>query len=383
MPLQPIESLSPAAAVSLSPGPLRVLILTADLPPANWSGIGIAVANEARALARLGHAVTLLASGDREISHCGGVTFRPLPRDHFPQDLGRFDRIHLHSLSLAPLGLEVARRWSVPLLYTAHMLVRTELPLATDERNGATVEAWIELQQRVFRAADHVRFLNHIERELAISLCPSLRARSSVLPHGLEPAPEPSVPAAERDPLIVFSGRLCRNKGADIAAHALGLALARLPGWTALIAGGHGDADCTRLVESIAARSAGRICTPGWQPHDELQRAVARAALVVVPSRYEPFGLAALEALRLGAPVLAADTGGLAEILRHDLGVLVPASAEVQEWADAIVALAIDLPLRESLTARGPAAIQQHFNAYTQAEALVRLLPPASSSRAA
>jgi len=404
MRLKPIESLSPVAAVSLSPWPLRVLILTADLPPANWSGIGIAVENEARALAKLGHTVTVLAADlggpgrgiwvpQVSILRPGseaptkpdweGITVQGLPRDRFPQDVGRFDRIHLHALALAALGLEAARRWTVPLLYTAHMLLRTELPPDSDERIGARAGAWMELQHTVFDKADHVRFLNQAEREMAISLCPGLRTRSSVLAHGLEPAVEPPVPAEEREPLIVFSGRFCRNKGVDIAAESIELALARLPGWTGLIAGGHGDPDCTRLVESIAARSEGRIRTPGWLAHDELQRVVAHAGLVVVPSRYEPFGLAALEAMRQGTAVLASDTGGLSEILRPDLGLLMSPSAGPADWAEAIVALAADLPLRQRLAARGPATVQQHFNARTQAEALVRLLPPGTNSRAA
>jgi len=420
MRLQPTESLSPAAAVTAPNGPLRVLILTADLPPAHWSGIGIAVENEARALARLSHAVTILGaspsvSADQEIwvpqvsilrpgsdttsaerderawvpqvsplrpgseaptkSDWEGVTVRHLPRNHFPQDLPRFDRIHLHSLALADLATECARRWQIPLLYTAHMLLGSELP---DQAAG-----WRDAQNRLFRTADHVRFLNHSEREQATALNLGLRARSSVLAHGMEPSAHPVIPATNRQPFIVFSGRFCRNKGADIAAEAIELALARLPGWTALLAGGHGDPDCAHLIESAAACSRGRIRTPGWLPHNDLQQAVADAAMVLVPSRYEPFGLAALEALRAGTPVIAADTGGLSEMLRPDCGVLLPPSASPEKWADAIVALAADLPLRQLLADRGPAHLQQHFNALAQAQAMLQLLPPASRSRAA
>ena len=61
----------------------------------------------------------------------------------------------------------------------------------------------------------------------------------------------------------------------------------------------------------------------GFVPDDELRALLARAACVVIPSLYEPFGIVALEGMAAGAPTIVARTGGLAEIVEGtDAGVL-------------------------------------------------------------
>ena len=57
------------------------------------------------------------------------------------------------------------------------------------------------------------------------------------------------------------------------------------------------------------------IEVPGYLPDDDLRAAIHRAGCVVIPSLYEPFGVVALEALAGGAPLIVADTGGLAELV--------------------------------------------------------------------
>ncbi len=53
----------------------------------------------------------------------------------------------------------------------------------------------------------------------------------------------------------------------------------------------------------------------GFVPDEDLRSLLHRAACVVIPSLYEPFGIVALEAMAAGAPTIVARTGGLAEIV--------------------------------------------------------------------
>lgn len=55
----------------------------------------------------------------------------------------------------------------------------------------------------------------------------------------------------------------------------------------------------------------------GWLDRHALHCAMRDADVVVVPSRYEPFGLVALEAMAMGTPVIAMEVGGLGEMIHH------------------------------------------------------------------
>lgn len=58
-------------------------------------------------------------------------------------------------------------------------------------------------------------------------------------------------------------------------------------------------------------------CVMEWMERSELLNLLPVADVVLVPSRYEPFGLIALEAMLQGVPVIGNDTGGLSEIIHH------------------------------------------------------------------
>ena len=82
-----------------------------------------------------------------------------------------------------------------------------------------------------------------------------------------------------------------------------------------------------------------------------MQPLIEQAAIVVVPSLGEGFGMVALEAMERGRAVIAASVGGLPEIV-GGAGVLVP-SGEVEPLRAAFVELARDLPRIEALGAAG------------------------------
>ncbi len=91
--------------------------------------------------------------------------------------------------------------------------------------------------------------------------------------------------------------------------------------------------------------------------HASVDELLACADLFLLPSRNESFGLAALEALACGVPVIATDTGGLPELVRHgETGFLFPLGA-VEEMGDAGAALLKDFDLwaRFSQAARADA----------------------------
>jgi UDP-glucose:(glucosyl)LPS alpha-1,2-glucosyltransferase len=163
-------------------------------------------------------------------------------------------------------------------------------------------------------------------------------------------------PRVQRQKLILFAGRVVPDKAPDSFIHACALVLPSLPGWRAEIIGADGmsatsrETDYVRLIRDQAAAAGVRFT--GYLDHPLVLEAMTRAAIVVVPSRWnEPFGLTALEALACGAPLIVSPRGGLPEIAGEDAVYVDPEDPE--NIAAAIQALAADPARREALSDAG------------------------------
>ena len=97
--------------------------------------------------------------------------------------------------------------------------------------------------------------------------------------------------------------------------------------------------------------------------HASVDELLACADLLLLPSENESFGLAALEAMACGAPVIATDVGGLPEVVDHGVtGYLFPVGA-VEEMADAAVELLEDGDRHKRFSAAGRRTAVERFSA--------------------
>lgn len=138
-----------------------------------------------------------------------------------------------------------------------------------------------------------------------------------ILPNCFDMAELP--PAQPREKLILFAGRVVADKGPDAFVAACAEALPALNGWTAVVIGADRFSDSspeTNFVQTVrrAAAAAG-VSMFGYRDHPAVLQAMARASIVVMPSRWpEPFGLVAVEAMASGAALIASPRGALAEV---------------------------------------------------------------------
>lgn len=128
-------------------------------------------------------------------------------------------------------------------------------------------------------------------------------------------------------PVLAFVGRMVAQKGVDLVIAALRRLVASR--WRAVILG-TGDPTLERAVVELESELPGRVAA--WVAFDErmARRIYAGADALLVPSRYEPCGMAQMIAMRYGCAPVAHETGGLADTVRdvdlseHPTGLLFP-----------------------------------------------------------
>jgi glycosyltransferase involved in cell wall biosynthesis len=160
---------------------------------------------------------------------------------------------------------------------------------------------------------------------------------------------------------LVVPGRLVHEKGHLDLLQALPSLLAQGRKLRVTFAGGGPlEGDLSREIQRLGLASV--VSMLGPQDHGAMLSAMAEADIVVVPSRFEGFGLTALEGMALGRPVLATTAGGLPEVIEHGVsGWLVPPN-DPAALAQGLANLLGDVPLRARLAAAGRQRAQEKFS---------------------
>lgn len=179
--------------------------------------------------------------------------------------------------------------------------------------------------------------------------------------------------------VIMQAGRLERWKGHSLLMHALGF-LGDLPGWECWVVGGAQrtserayESELRTLVVSRGVRSRVRFLGE----RDDIGTVLAGADIFCQPNAQpEPFGVAIIEALYAGLPVVATDMGGPREILGGQAcGVLVP-PRQPRELAAALRTLVENPEHRRRMGAAGPARARELCDPRSQLRRLHDVLKP-------
>jgi glycosyltransferase involved in cell wall biosynthesis len=234
------------------------------------------------------------------------------------------------------------------------------------------------------RGGPYARWLyNHVV-DAVIAISDGVRAallragvrpeRIRVVPSGIDPAsvePAPGDRAATRERwrvagdaiLVLVLGALERRKGHAVLLDAAGRLDRDAPFLHYVFCG---DGRERRALAAAAARLGDRVVFAGFQR--DVAACLAAADVVALPSLQEGLGVAALEAMAAGRPVVASRVGGLAEVVVEGETGLLAAPGDAAALAAALRTVAGDPALRARLGHGGRARVLARYTAARMAE---------------
>ena len=371
----------------------RILIITSELVPFHYGGIGTQFKSLAAFLKRHGHQVYLLARKPENYnevlyrSHYGEVPLffvdappvQTWPPQHFvyaSEAARRFDEIYPEIRPDLVIFADFNAEGLFLLLQSGNGVYEdTEFLLTINGMNYEVVSAHEGDRQGLFSSVldlPDVRLLLAME-DLCVHLAPrivsptgraweevrqrlGIHKTARIIPNLVDLDlfyPGKTVISEEpRESLILFVGRLDRMKGADLLLKAyFEIAQQVQPAIPRIIFIGR---DCywneygSTFVEywqnRLPEKCRDFVSFLGHVSHDKIRDYLKKATVSVFPSRWEPFGIVCLEALSMGCPVVVSKGTGLEEVLGLALSEFaVPVTEDIQPLAQKILSL---LPMK-------------------------------------
>lgn len=374
------------------PGRLHVCIVTREFPPfAGSGGVGTLYYHLASELLMMGHRVTVVVPAEEDrVFQQGNFSVhhtaqRALPVEGAEAGFARniawsvtamtaLARIHeQHPVDVVDSALWDCEALSIALLprqARPKVVVRLVTPFAVAAQSNGwqpgpdLLALFMGAERALIAAADAVLYISEsiaasiegtygLQRDDRWHLAPCGIAYWPFFDCGQGYNEFPQLDHLPADALrsgriVLFVGRLERRKGVDLVLEAAPRILADDPDAHIVIAG--------RDVEGWIARPlnpalAGRVHFTGEVDDGTREKLLSRAWCLLFPSRYESFGLVALEAFVHGVPVIAARAGAIPEVVQEGRCGLLFDSESAEGLADQVTALLRDPALCERLSA--------------------------------
>lgn len=379
---------------------MRIAILTEVFLP-KIDGVVTRTLRHLEQLAELGHDVLIFATGDApheyagfEVVHVPSLSFQPVyPEIKFglitpviPRRLAQFQPDVVHAINpmwTAGWSSLIASAQGLPLVGSFH----TDVPEYTVRLNIPWAKPAAKWGLRTFHGRAQYNLVTSgpmMERAAQYGI-PNIELWPKAV-DTISFAPEKATadmrsrltggnPAA---PLVIFVGRVSAEKSVERCLPIMETLRTRMPGARFALVG-----DGPQFKEIQRSFERDWITLTGYLSGEELHAAYASGDVLLFPSTTETLGFAALEAFASGAPVVAAEAGGLPFVVDDGLtGFLVDPSLPDSAWAKKLEQLLVDAPLRAQMS-QAARTEAKRWNWRSSTEAVVNVYKKAIAAKAA
>ncbi len=289
-----------------------------------------------------------------------------------------YDLVHSHYWLSGWVGSRLKEQWSVPLVHMFHTLGTLKNFVLRGKKEKEPAKRLL-IERRIMSFADGLIAPNPWEREqMILQNAPS--SKIQVIPCGVDLGlfkPIPSFRAKKflglsRRDFILYVGRIDAVKGIDVLIRAFHhLSRTPLKGGQELgliIIGGELDANGQEKSEELKSlrklvtkmNLQERVAFWGSQRQDFLPYFYSAAHALVLPSRYESFGMVALEAMASGTPVIASRVGGLQYTVEDEQSGLLFPEGDWRMLSESIREVIENRHLKERLVKAALARVKQY-----------------------
>ena len=237
---------------------------------------------------------------------------------------GKVDVFHAHDWLVANAGIGLKHVFRKPLLATMHS---TEI----GRRNGIhfdyermihETEAWLTYEAwRVICCSDymvsHVRWAFGLPKDKLVMVPNGVDAEAYAKIGNDDLSRFRSKFALPEEKIVLFVGRLVHEKGVHVLVNAVPKVLEKVNAKFIIVGNGYMKEQLSKIVKNMGF--AHKVMFTGFVDDETLKKLQKCADVSVVPSLFEPFGIVAIEAMAAKSPVVVSDTGGLSEIVEHDV----------------------------------------------------------------
>jgi mannosylfructose-phosphate synthase len=292
-------------------------------------------------------------------------------------------------------GDELARRLEVPHVHTPHSIgswKRDNMagdPAELDRQYNFTRR--IRDERAIYQSADAIVATTPQQREILVNGEYDVPAtRVAVVPPGFDdtrffPVSSASRVAVKRElgvegPLILALGRVAANKGYDLLLRSMPTVISRVPAARLLLAIGSteptpGEARQINDLRGLAVELgiAEQVILRDYIADEDLADTYRAADVFALSSRYEPFGMTAIEAMACGTPTVVTTEGGLWEMVAWGLEALYASPLDPEAFGHAIATVLLYPRVADQLARFGSHRARSSFTWNGIAQQLVSL----------
>ena len=218
-----------------------------------------------------------------------------------------FDLIHAHDWMTARAGLAIQEATGKPLVFHIHSL--------SYDRSGPEDQGPIyQIEKEIISRAQMSLCVSDYTRGICLTQYGANPEKIFTVHNGAAPqTPFRSTPLLP-EKIVLFLGRLSAQKAPHSFLKIAAKILAVNPKVRFILAGA-GEQLSELIEESITQGIADRVHFLGFQNRSQVLRLFSQSDVCCMPSRSEPFGLAALEAAQFGVPIVVSKQSGIREVL--------------------------------------------------------------------